>query len=174
MKKILIILLIALALTGISCKTTAPAPASGPVSTYEPVIEGDVTQAKVNEVLTEIYNEYRDKLDLSDAQEYTVVRGDTLSQITRNYYGNLRDVGEAGPNNGFYFPVIMMASNSIIVDPDLIDPGMKLVIIDLKKNLDNPGIRKAIKECLIDVAYVYNKKGIPVTEEGLKKLAESL
>jgi len=145
-----------------SCKSTAPK------------IEGDVTQDKVNNALEHIYDTYRTKLDMSGAQDYTVVKGDTLSQITRKFYGDLTGVGEAGPNNGFYFPVIMMASDSNIVDPDLIEPGMNMKIPDLKKNLVNPAARKAIKDCLNDVAYVYNKKGVAATEDGLKKLANSL
>jgi len=143
-------------------------------STSAPKIEGDVTQDKVNTALEQIYDTYRSKLDMTGAQDYTVVKGDTLSQITRKYYGSLTDVGEAGPNNGFYFPVIMTASDSKIVDPDLIEPGMNLKVPDLKKNLANPVARKAIKDCLNDVAYVYNKKGVAVTEDGLKKLANSL
>jgi len=145
-----------------SCKSTGPK------------IEGDVTQDKVNTALEQIYDTYRTKLDMSGAQDYKVVSGDTLSQITRKYYGSLTDVGDAGPNNGFYFPVIMMASDSKIVDPDLIEPGMNLKIPDLKKNLANPAARKAIKDTMNDVAYVYNKKGVAATEAGLKKLANSL
>ena len=163
MKKFLICLLIAVAFVW-SCKT---APAG-------PAIEGDVTQEKVNKALGDIYNTYRTKLDMSGAKDYTVVKGDTLSQITRNFYGSLTGVGDSGANNGFYFPVIMLASDSNIVDPDLIEPGMKMKIVDLKKNLAIPGSRKAIKDCLMDVAYVYNKKGDPTTEAGLKKLANSL
>ena len=161
MKKILICLLFAAALFSLSCK-------SGPK------IEGEVTQEKVNDALGQIYNNYRSKLDLTGAQDYTVVSGDTLSQITRRFYGSLTGVGEAGPNNGFYFPVIMVASDSHIVDPDFIEPGMKMKIPDLKKNLDNATSRKAIKDCLIDVAYVYNKKNNTATEEGLKTLSKSL
>ena len=139
-----------------------------------PKIEGEVTQEKVNDALQSIYDQYRSKLDMTGAQDYTIARGDTLSQITRNYYGGLTDVGEAGPNNGFYFPVIMMASDSHIVDPDFIEPDMQLKIVDLKKNLANPAARKAIKDCLNDVAYVYNKKGHQATEDGLRNLAASL
>jgi hypothetical protein len=51
---------------------------------------------------------------------------------------------------------------------------MKLKIVDLKKNLDNPLAKQAIKDCLNDVAYVYNRKGDAVSEEGLKRLADSL
>ena len=161
MKKILVCLLIAAAIFSLSCK-------SGPK------IEGEITQAKVNEALGAIYDKYRGKLDLTGAQDYTVSSGDTLSQITRQHYGSLADVGNAGPNNGFYFPVIMVASDSHIVDPDLIEPGMKMKVPDLKKNLANPTARKAIKDCLNDVSYVYNRKGNTATEEGLKALANSL
>ena len=166
MKKILVCLLIGADLIGVSCATTT----SGGVAT----IEGEVTQQKVDTALNQIYDSLRPKLDLSGAREYTVVRGDTLSAITRNHYGTLTGVGNAGPNNGFYFPVIMAASGHQIVDPDLIEPGMKLMIPDLQRNLSNPIARKAIKDCLSDVAYVYNKKGVKVTEDGLTTLAASL
>jgi hypothetical protein len=148
----------------LSCKTTGSGVA----------IDGPVTEAKVNSALNQIYDTYRPRLILDGAQDYAVVSGDTLSAITRKYYGSLTDVGTAGPTNGFYFPVIMMAADSEIVDPDKIEPGMKLKVVDLKKNLANPGARAAIKSCLNDVAYVYNKKGDAATEDGLKKLAASL
>jgi LysM repeat protein len=167
MKKISIAFLVVLTtLFALSCKTT---PTAAP-----PKIEGEVTQEKVNTALEQIYDTYRTKLDFTGAQDYTVKSGDSLSQITRTYYSSLTGVGEAGPSNGFYFPVIMLASDSNIVDPDLIEPGMKLKIVDIQKNLSNPVSKQAIKDCLNDVAYVYNKKGVTVTEEGLKKLANSL
>ena len=163
MKKVTVLFVfLAAALLLFSCKSSAP------------TIEGEVTQDKVNTVLGQIYDTYRTRLDMTGAQSYTVVKGDTLSQITRKFYGDLTGVGDAGPNNGFYFPVIMMASDSKIVDPDLIEPGMNLKMPDLKKNLANPAARKAIKDALNDVAYVYNKKGSAATEEGLKKLSNSL
>jgi len=167
MKKVLLFLFIAVALIGLSCK-------SGPTASGV-TIEGDVTPEKVNQALEDIYSAYFGKLDLSGAQYYTVERGDTLSQITRKYYGNLTDVGKAGPNNGFYFPVIMLASsNAGIVNPDLIEPGMRLTIPDLKKNLANSGAKKAIKNCISDISYVYNRKGDSATEKGLVDLANSL
>jgi hypothetical protein len=166
MKKILFSLFVAAALTGLSCKS---APTESGVK-----IEGEVTQEKVNQALKQIYSAYYSELDLSGSQSYTVEKGDTLSQITRRYYGNLSDVGTAGTSNGFYFPIIMMASGNTIVDPDLIEPGLKLTIPDLKKNLAESGARKAIKDCIKDVSYVYNKKGHAITEEGLITLADSL
>jgi hypothetical protein len=161
MRKTFFCLFVVVAFAALSCKTG-------------PSIEGEVTQQKVNDTLSQIYNNYRSKLDMTGAQDYTVVSGDTLTAITRKYYGSLSDVGSAGPSNGFYFPVIMLASGHSIVDPDLIEPGMKLMIPDLKRNLANSTSRKAIKDCLNDVAYVYNRKGNSSTEEGLKTLANSL
>ena len=168
MRKLSICLLIAAAFIGLSCKST---PAN-------PKIEEPVTQEKVNTALEHVYETYRGKLDMTGAQDYTVVRGDSLSQIARDHYGDLTDVGKAGTRNGFYYPMIMLASpDSPIVDPDLIEPGIKLKIPDLKRNLANPGARQAIKDCLIDVAYIYNKKGKPsnlADEAGFKALVDSL
>ena len=166
MKKVLVFLFVAVALIGLSCK-------SGPKASGAS-IDGDVTQEKVNKALEQIYDAYYSKLDLSGAQSYTVVHGDYLVLITQKYYGDLTGVGKAGTKNGFYFPIIMLASGNIIVDPDLIEPGMKLTIPDLKKNLANSGSRKAIKNCLKDVSYIYNKKGQSATEKGLVALSDSL
>jgi hypothetical protein len=178
MKKLFLCLLIAAALTGISCKSTpaetAPA-AAVPVTKSEPVITGDVTQQKVDTELKKIYNYYYSSLDMNGSQEYTVKWGDTLSKITRRYYGNLADVGEAGSNNGFYFPILMMASpDSRIVDPDLIVPGLTLTIIDLQRNLANPAAHQAIKDSIKDIAYIYHAKNKPAEENGLIRLSNSL
>ena len=167
MKKILFYLLIAAVLAGVSC-TSAP-------QTSGVVIEGEVTQQKVDDAYEHIYDTYRGRLDMTCAQDYVVVRGDSLSQITRRFYGNLTDVGEAGGSNGFYFPVLMLASeDSHIVDPDLIEPGLALKIPDLPRNLANAGARRAIKDFLNDVAYIYNRKNMPAEEAGLRRLADSL
>lgn len=166
MKKALVFLFIAAAVFGFSCKS---APTLSGVS-----IDGEVTQDKVNDALNRIYDTYFSKLDLSGAGEYTIKQGDTLSAITRNFYSSLSGVGTAGQGNGFYFPLLLLASNHAIVDPDLIEPGMKLVIPDLQKNLANPVSRKAIKDCIKDVSYVYNRKGRSADEQGLIALSDSL
>jgi hypothetical protein len=116
----------------------------------------------------------RNGLDLTDAQEYYVVRGDTISEITRRYYGGLTDVGEAGTRNGFYFPIIVLGSDEVIMDPDLIEIDMELTIVDLKRNLANPTSRQAIINSLNDAARIYDRKGDFVTAEGLRRLADSL
>jgi LysM repeat protein len=180
MKKFILCLLVAFsAITILSCASTDTA------DDFIPVIEGEVTQDKVDQTLTEIYDNYRGKLDLSGAGEYTVVANDSLSGIARKFYGSLTNVGDAGPSNGFYFPVIMIASDTAIVDPDLIEPGTRLLIPDLQKNLANPESKAAIKDALENIAYVYNRKAVAAitdakkkqaadTENGLKNLADSL
>ena len=111
---------------------------------------------------------------MSDAVEYTVVFGDFLSEITRTFYGHLTDVGTAGRRNGFYYPLLMLASEGQIKDPDFILEGMKLRIPDLKKNLANADSRKAIRDILIQTAVSYGNKRLTDEEEGLRKLADSL
>jgi hypothetical protein len=167
MKKLVLFMFIAAVLTGISCKS---APAES-----EPVITGEVAQEKVDAELKKIYDNYYSSLDMYGSQEYTVKWGDTLSKITRRYYGNLTDVGEAGSDNGFYYPILMMASpDSHIVDPDLIIPGLTLKIIDLKRNLSNPAAHQAIKDSIKDISYVYRIKNKPEEENGLIRLSNSL
>jgi len=183
MKKFLIILVAISALAILSCNSSpapatnpappaaTPAPAPAPAAQPKPATQGDSTQVKANEAPAVTYV---NKLDMTGAVDYVVVKGDTLSDIARKQYGGLTNVGVAGARNGFYFPVIILASPNTIADPDLIEVGMKLKIVDLKINLDNPVSRQAIKDCLLNVSSVYNKKGVKATEDGLIRLANSL
>jgi LysM repeat protein len=167
MRKLLFCLLIAVVFAGLSCKSAPAEMESG--------IAGELTQQQVDNALKQIYGAYQAKLDMSGSQDYTVVWGDTLSKITRRYYGGLTNVGEAGSLNGFYFPIIMLASpDSHIVDPDMIYPGVKLKIIDLERNLANPEAHQAIKDSLMDIAHVYQTKNKLAEETGLIKLSNSL
>jgi len=169
MKKVLVILFAMAALIGLSCK-------SAPTADGESVkIEGEVTQEKIDKAFEQIYSTYSGKLILSDAKTYTVVSGDMLNQIARKFYGDLTNVGNAGTTNGFYFPIIMLASsNAGIAHPDRIEPGMVLTIPDLQKNLANPAAKQAIKDYLKEIAYVYSKQGESATEKGLVALSDSL
>jgi nucleoid-associated protein YgaU len=176
MKKMFICLLIVAAFVGMACKSApvAPADTASPIDN-NPVVTKTLTQQDTNDALRAVYATYQPKLDMSGSQEYTVVWGDTLSKITRRYYGDLTNVGDAGIRNGFYYPIIMLASpDSQIVDPDLIIPGLVLQIIDLRKNLDNPVACQAIKDGLMDVATIYHQKNKTKEEEGLIKLSNSL
>ena len=105
------------------------------------------SQEEVDSSFDRIYSAHYSALILEGAETYTVKTGDYLAAITRSKWG-----GE----NGFYFPVIMLASpDAGVDDPDLITPGMELVIPSLQKNLDDPKARQNIKAFLNEIADVY-------------------
>jgi hypothetical protein len=167
MKKLLIFLLTAVFCAGLSCKT---APAA-----TEPEIVKEPTQQMIDDSLRAIINKYQGKIDMTSARDYTVRWGDTLSKIARRQWGGLTNVGQAGSRNGFYYPVIILASpNDRIVDPDLIYPGIRLKVIDLKRNLANPEARQALKGYLMDISRIYRVKNKPREEAGLIRLSDSL
>ncbi|MCL4163411.1 UNVERIFIED_CONTAM: hypothetical protein GTU68_019539 [Idotea baltica] len=53
----------------------------------------------------------------SDVQYYTIARGDSLSKIAKQFYGNAMD-----------YPKLFEANKEVIEDPDLIYPGQKIRI----------------------------------------------
>jgi hypothetical protein len=112
-----------------------------------------------------VYDTYRPELILDGAGSYKVVKGDTLSAITRRQYG-------AG--NGYFFPLIMLASSDVVLDPDLIEPDMILTIPDLQRNLNDAKAREKIQAFLIDIAGIYEQKDKPDTQRRLMELAQSL
>jgi LysM repeat protein len=107
------------------------------------------------------------------AERYVVQEGETLTKIARAKYGR---------GNAFFFPLIMAASKNQktvdIVDPDLIEPGMELVIPDLEANRNNPEIRVRLKSLLLSVSGIYQDR--PETRwstemiKGLSNAAEDL
>ena len=121
------------------------------------------TQAEIEAALETIYEQYADSLILEGARRYTVVRGDTLSRISRQFYGN-----------GFYFPVIMMASRDLVVDHDRITPGMVLTIPDLQMNLNDQGARGVMRNLFNEVAVIEDQRNRHDTADGLRSLADSL
>ncbi|MDR2597741.1 MAG: LysM peptidoglycan-binding domain-containing protein [Treponema sp.] len=89
-------------------------------------------------------------LDLTGAKYYTVKSGDTLSDISRSFY-----------DDGFYYPVIMLASRGVVVNPDKIIPGMELTIPDLERNKANANSRRSMKNCLNGYAEIEKRKASP-------------
>jgi hypothetical protein len=120
-------------------------------------------QKNAEEEFQKAYDRYFGDLILDGASSYTVKSGDTLAGISRSLY-----------QDGFYFPVIMLASKNIVSDPDKIEPGMNLTVPDLQKNLDNPRARTNIKNFLKDIAKIEDDRKRPQDAEGLRKLADSL
>jgi len=104
-------------------------------------------------------------LDFTGAGTYTVKSGDTLSEISRHAY-----------NDGFYYPVIMLASRGVVINPDKIKPGMELTIPDLERNKANASSRKSMKNCLNGFATIEKNKASPNQGliDGFRKRAEEL
>jgi len=89
-------------------------------------------------------------LDLTGARTYKVKWGDTLSKISRRFY-----------KDGFYYPIIMLASPGVVKNPDKIIPGMVLTIPDLERNKANANGRKCIKDRLNEFADIEKAKPRP-------------
>ncbi|MDR2716495.1 MAG: LysM peptidoglycan-binding domain-containing protein [Treponema sp.] len=103
-------------------------------------------------------------LVLDGAETYIVVRRDTLSKIARKKFGS---------RNGFYYPLIMMASNIAIKDQDLLEPGMVLTIPRLRANLNSAKAKASMKKFFLETAAITNRKR-PRDGTGLRRLANSL
>jgi hypothetical protein len=119
-------------------------------------------QENVNLSFETVYNKYENRLILEGATDYEVVHGDTLTRISRSNYGS---------GKGYYFPLIMLASNDVVQDPDLIEPGMHLAIPDLQRNLEDPGARQAMKDFFLEIAEVYEQKSVNEERTVLRNLA---
>lgn len=126
------------------------------------------SQQAVDNAFSTVYNAYTDALITDGASNYIVKEGDTLSDISRNFYG---------ADKAYYFPLIMLASKDVVLDPDLIEPGMQLIIPDFAANTTKESTKPRIKSYFKDIADVYRKKGTAVakrTRQELLKISESL
>ena len=119
--------------------------------------------ATIDEAFKSIYDRFRKDLILDGAEKTTVAAGDTLSAISRDKY-----------DDGRYFPVIMLASSEVVLDPDKIEPGMELTIPDLQKNLDDPKSKKNIKNFLGEIAKLYDDRDRKTDADALRELADTL
>jgi len=119
---------------------------------------------KVNDsTFKRIYDRYFTHLILDDAQRHTVTSGDTLVRIANQYYGN-----------GFYYPVIMLASRDVVLDPDKIQPGMVLTVPNLEKNLSDPNAKASVKGVILDCANIEEDRDRADTARGMRNLSNSL
>jgi hypothetical protein len=74
--------------------------------------------------------------------------------------------------NGYYYPLIMMASNNVVKDQDHIEPGMRLTIPNLQANLGNPGAKESMKRYFLEIAGITARKR-PLDAAGLRNLANA-
>ena len=121
------------------------------------------TSKDAENAVKKVLDKFRGDLILTDAETYEVKAGDTLSAIARTKY-----------HNGSYFPLIQLASGDVVLDYDLIDIGMKLTLPDLQKNLDDARAKAKLKEFLIEIAKIEDRRDRPQTADGLRNLSDSL
>lgn len=121
------------------------------------------TQEDLDKSFSKVYDSYSELVNLDGAEIYTVVSGDTLTGISKKYYGN---------TNGYYFPLIMIASNETVLDPDLIEPGMELTVPNFDKNIRDTEQAKKLKPYFKDIANVYKLKSTNGAADIREKLIE--
>jgi LysM repeat protein len=127
---------------------------SDPPPKPEPVVPPPTTQPQVQTGLV-----------LDGATNYTVVSGDTLSEIAARRYGG---------DNMFFFPLIRLANAAAVSDPDVIEVGTTLVIPDLQRNRNDAGARALMKQDMNSIAGQYERQGKPGSASRLRNLANSL
>ncbi|MDR1148915.1 MAG: LysM peptidoglycan-binding domain-containing protein [Spirochaetaceae bacterium] len=153
MKNIIVLLVgVLTVLNGFSCATNNSAQ------------ENLIPQDELNALFNNVYDKYQSDVILDGAQSYVVVKGDTMTKISAKYYGSGYE---------YLFPMIMVSSRDVIVDPSLIEPGMNLTIPDLAKNLV-PKNRMQIAYILTGFADIYSKKGDSRTYDRFMRLAMKL
>lgn len=154
MKKITLVLLSLVAAFGmISCTST---------STMD---DSAKKQAEINKSFDKVYNTYSGVLVLDGAETYEVQRGDTLTAITKKFYAGKDE-------NGYYFPLIMLASRDVVSDPELIEPGMKLTIPNFDANINDKPVAKKLSPYFKDLAGVYQQKATRSAEDIRPRLLE--
>jgi len=109
------------------------------------------------------YDKYASHLILEGAETYTVENGDTLAHIANAQYGD-----------GFYYPIIMLASRHVVLDPDKIQPGMELTIPNLEANLADENAKEGVKGIILACADIEENRGRAETAAGLREHANKI
>ena len=121
------------------------------------------TQSQIDNAFQRVYSKYQGDLILEGAKHYTVVGGDTLSRISQTNY-----------QNEFHFPLIMLASNEVVKDPDQITPGMQLTIPDLQRNMNNARTKSRLKDYYVEISKIYDKRDRAQAANSLRDLAATM
>ena len=116
-----------------------------------------------DETFAKIYDKYYENLILDGAQKYTVKSGDKLVDISKANYPD-----------GYYYPLIMLASRDVVKDPDKIQPGMELIIPNLQKNLADAKAKESIRGVILDCSRIEDSRGRKETAKGLRAHAVRL
>ncbi|MDR1389930.1 MAG: hypothetical protein LBJ31_08130 [Treponema sp.] len=92
-------------------------------------------------------------LIMDGARYYTTVGGDCLSSVAEREYGNK-----------YYFPIIQRASG-ITTNPDLIYSGLRLTLVDIRRNLADAGAKARVKQYITAAAASYDNRNSSVAAE---------
>ena len=150
----------------VACATPTP-PAEAPEPPPAPIVgHGDgpvIPETPVEEALLAVYRDHHSGLILTDATTYTVRGGDFMASIAWDLYGD-----------GFFYPVIMLASHQIVLDPDRIQPGMVLTVPNLETNLNDPTARANIRNFMLEIARIEDARCRGATAAGIRERANAL
>jgi hypothetical protein len=145
MKRTVLVMVLAISVLAVmSCKTTGKS--------------GDT-----DDIFRKAYDKYAGHLILDGAETYTVQSGDILSRIAHSLYGD-----------GYYYPIIMLASRDIVLDPDKIQPGMELIVPNLENNLADAKAKESIKGIILECAKIEENRGRAETAQGLRDHANKI
>ena len=120
-------------------------------------------QNPIEEAFLAVFDRFRPSIILVGATRHTVADGETLTSIAAEHY-----------EDGFLYPVVLLASNDVVLDPDRIAPGMVLTIPDIQRNLNNARARANIRDFLFEIADVEEGRGRQPTADGLRQRASRL
>lgn len=151
----------------VACPTTPP-PAEEPPPPPPPEVVGHgdgpvIPETPVEVDLLAAYRDHYSGLILKGATTYTVRSGDTMSSIAWDLY-----------DDGFFYPIIMLASHRVVLDPDRIQPGMELTVPNLETNLNDQTARANIRNFLLEIAGIEEARGRSATAAGIRERAEAL
>jgi len=146
------VLILAVFLTG-ACASKPEPPAPAPTPTVQPATPSPTPTPTPSRSQVII---------LDGAQSYTITKNDTLSGISEQFYGN-----------SLSFPIIMLGSTGVINDPDVIEPGDKLTIPNLQRNLNDASAKARIKSFTDEIALIYEKRSRPAYAQELRNHANS-
>jgi len=150
MKKFYLFAMLVIAVVLISsCASPAPAaPAPEPVSQPQPQPQQPQAQPQPQPQAPAEASRHRSNIILEGAVKYTVRSGDILAGIGKQFY-----------SDGSWYPLIMMVSDDVVKDPDVIEPGMVLTIPDLNRNIADARAKNSINAFFPGIADIEEKRG---------------
>ena len=102
------------------------------------------------------YNRHSTGIILDGSTTYIVKRGDSLSLISQELYGQQ-----------YYYPLIMMVADGVR-DIDLIQPNARLLIPALRVNLDDPQAKEAMVRYFNSIAQLEEQRNRRTMAENIR------